>query len=67
MMFLGHCNMIKGKEVIILMNIVAMMKCMNYDDYFDEKKVRKATSAYFGLCSFIGLQHRYSFGGTKRF
>ena len=30
---------------------VAMRKCMNYDDYFDEEKVRKATSAYFGLCS----------------
>ena len=26
---------------------------MNYDDYFDEDKVRKATSAYFGLCSFL--------------
>ncbi len=32
---------------------VAMRKCMNYDDYFDEEKVRKATSAYFGLCSFL--------------
>ena len=31
----------------------AMRKCMNYDDYFDEEKVRKATSAYFGLCSFL--------------
>ena len=26
---------------------------MNYDDYFDEDKVRKATAAYFGLCSFL--------------
>ena len=26
---------------------------MNYDDYFDEDKVRKATSVYFGLCSFL--------------
>ena len=26
---------------------------MNYDDYFDEEKVKKATSAYFGLCSFL--------------
>jgi choline-sulfatase len=32
---------------------LAMRKCMNYDDYFDEEKVRKATSAYFGLCSFL--------------
>ena len=32
---------------------LAMRKCMNYDDYFDEDKVRKATSAYFGLCSFL--------------
>ena len=32
---------------------MAMRKCMNYDDYFDEEKVRKATSAYFGLCSFL--------------
>ena len=30
-----------------------MRKCMNYDDYFDEEKVRKATSAYFGLCTFL--------------
>ena len=32
---------------------LAMRKCMNYDDYFDDEKVRKATSAYFGLCSFL--------------
>jgi len=32
---------------------LAMRKCMNYDDYFNEEKVRKATSAYFGLCSFL--------------
>ena len=32
---------------------IAMRKCMNYDDYFDEEKVRKATSAYFGLCTFL--------------
>jgi choline-sulfatase len=31
----------------------AMRACMNYDDYFDEEKVKKATSAYFGLCSFL--------------
>ncbi|MDB9915935.1 sulfatase-like hydrolase/transferase, partial [Alphaproteobacteria bacterium] len=31
----------------------AMSKCMNYDDYFDEEKVRKATAAYFGLCTFL--------------
>ena len=32
---------------------LAMRRCMNYDDYFDEEKVRKATAAYFGLCSFL--------------
>lgn len=31
----------------------AMRECMNYDDYFDEQKVRKAIAAYFGLCSFL--------------
>ena len=31
----------------------AMRECMNYDDYFDEDKIRKATSAYFGLCTFL--------------
>ncbi len=32
---------------------IAMRNCMNYDDYFNEDKIRKATSAYFGLCSFL--------------
>lgn len=26
---------------------------MNYEDYFDEEKKRKARAAYFGLCSFL--------------
>ncbi len=31
----------------------AMRACINYDDHFDEEKIRTATAAYLGLCSFL--------------
>jgi len=30
-----------------------MRKCMNYDEYFDEEKMRIAIASYYGLCSFL--------------
>lgn len=31
----------------------AMAKSLNYDDYFDEERVRIARAGYYGLCSFL--------------
>jgi choline-sulfatase len=33
--------------------IVANREIWNYDDYFDEAKVRRARAGYYGLCSFL--------------
>lgn len=30
-----------------------MRRCMNYDAYFDDEKVRRAVNGYLGLCSFV--------------
>ena len=33
--------------------VAAVRKFFNYDDYFDENKVKIARQAYYGLCSFV--------------
>lgn len=33
--------------------IQALCRSWNYDDYFDEKRVRVARAAYYGLCSYL--------------